>query len=311
MDALASLLTGPRARGAFLMRSMMSAPWSIRIEDEAPLTIVLAVTGAAWITPDEGPRLRLGPGDAVVIRGPEPYEVGDDRGTAPQVIIRPGQECVTLDGQDVSDRMGLGIRSWGNSSRPETILLTGSYESVGEISRPLLDALPRSITLTADQQPGPLVEYLTVEIGREAPGQEAVLDRLLDLLLIAVLRSWFVAQADRAPGWYRASTDREIGAVLAMIHDHPADPWTVTSLAAAAGISRATLARRFGSLVGQSPMSYLAGWRLALAADLLHDPDRTLDSIARQVGYGSAFALSTAFKRRHGVSPSAFRARAA
>lgn len=90
---------------------------------------------------------------------------------------------------------------------------------------------------------------------------------------------------------------------LRMLHNNPAHPWTLADLAAACGTSRATLARRFAELVGEPPMSFLAGWRLSLAADLLRKPDATIGAVARQVGYGSPFALSTAFKRFHGVSP--------
>lgn len=50
-------------------------------------------------------------------------------------------------------------------------------------------------------------------------------------------------------------------------------------------------------------MSYLTNWRLALAADLLREPDATIASVARRAGYGSPFALSAAFKRVRGVSP--------
>ena len=66
---------------------------------------------------------------------------------------------------------------------------------------------------------------------------------------------------------------------------------------------RAALARRFTDLVGEGPMSFLTGWRLALAADLLREPDATVAAVAHEVGYGSAFALSTAFKRVRGVTP--------
>jgi AraC-like DNA-binding protein len=84
----------------------------------------------------------------------------------------------------------------------------------------------------------------------------------------------------------------------------------VASLAAETGVSRATLARRFHELVGESPMSFLTTWRLALAADLLLEPGATVGSVARQVGYGTAFALSAAFKRVRGVSPRQHRAAA-
>ena len=114
-----------------------------------------------------------------------------------------------------------------------------------------------------------------------------------------------------APGWYRAHGDPVVGPALRLLHHEPARPWSVESLARETGVSRAALARRFAELVGEPPMSFLTGWRLALAADLLRDPDATLAAVARQVGYGSPYALSTAFKRVRGVSPREHRAVAA
>ena len=84
MDAVAGLLDGPRARGAFLLRSSMDPPWSLRIEDEAPLTIVALVRGTAAVVPDAGEVVRLGAGDVAIVRGPEPYTVADDPATAPR-----------------------------------------------------------------------------------------------------------------------------------------------------------------------------------------------------------------------------------
>ncbi len=75
-------------------------------------------------------------------------------------------------------------------------------------------------------------------------------------------------------------------------------------------MSRAALARRFTELVGQGPMTFLTEWRLALAADLLLEPGATVQAVAPQVGYGSGFALSAAFKRVRGVSPTTHRTRA-
>ncbi|UMG92086.1 helix-turn-helix transcriptional regulator [Nocardioides sp. TF02-7] len=100
-----------------------------------------------------------------------------------------------------------------------------------------------------------------------------------------------------------------MGQVLGLMHGRPAHPWTVGSLADAAGISRAALARRFTDVMGEPPMAYLTGWRLALAADLLSDPEATIASVARQVGYSTPFALSAAFKRERGMSPQQYRLR--
>jgi AraC-like DNA-binding protein len=91
------------------------------------------------------------------------------------------------------------------------------------------------------------------------------------------------------------------------MHESPGEPWTLATLAGRAGVARTTLATRFTGLVGEPPLSYLTEWRMALAADLLTDPDATVARVARQVGYADAFSFSAAFKRVQGVSPSGHR----
>ncbi|GAA3210694.1 AraC family transcriptional regulator [Actinocorallia longicatena] len=304
MDALAGLLDGPRARGAFLLRSVLSPPWSMRIQDRAPLTVVAVVQGHAWIVRGDADAVRLGKGDVAIVRGPDPYLVADSPGTEPQIIIHPGQACTTVDGESLAQAMDLGLRTWGNDPFGETVMLTGTYETAGEISGRLMAALPGLIVLPADSWESHLIPLIREEIGRDEPGQEAVLDRLLDLLLIAIVRTWFARPGTPAPGWYRAQADAVVGRALRMLQNNPAHPWTVELLAGEIGISRAALARRFTDLVGEPPMTFLTGWRLSLAADLLLDePAATLEAVAARVGYGSAFALSAAFKRVRGISP--------
>jgi AraC-like DNA-binding protein len=261
------------------------------------------IRGEAWVVPDSGDAVRLGPGDIAVIRGPEPYTVADDPATPPQIVIHPGQHCATPDGVPMAQAMDLGVRAWGDSPDGPAMLVTGTYQLEGEVSRRLLEALPTLLVLPEDAWDCPLIPMLAGEIVKDHPGQEAVLDRLLDLLLIAVLRTWFSRPEAEAPAWYRAHTDPVVGRALRMLHNNPAHPWTVANLASEVGVSRAALARRFADLVGEPPMTFLTGWRLALAADLLREPDSTVGSVARQVGYGSAFALSAAFKRVRGMSP--------
>ncbi|NGO09178.1 AraC family transcriptional regulator [Streptomyces sp. HC44] len=310
MDALAGLLEGPRARGAFMIRACFDPPWCLRIEDRAPLTVMLMVRGDAWITPDKGERLRLRAGDLAIARGPDPYTCADDPSTVPQALILPGAECFYPDGRSLNGVMDLGVRTWGDRLDGSTVILIGTYTMQGEISGRLLDALPPLLSLTSDEWECPLTPLILEEIVRDEPGQEVVLDRLLDLLVIAALRVWFSRPEAEAPAWYQALADPVVGRVLRLLQDDPAHPWTVASLAVKAGVSRAALARRFSELVGEPPMTYLTGWRLALAADRLRDTDETIGAIARQIGYGSAFALSSAFKRVYGVSPQEHRTRA-
>ncbi|MFV2112479.1 AraC family transcriptional regulator [Micromonospora sp. LOL_025] len=302
MDPLSGLLEGPRARGAFLLRSMLDPPFALRIEDRAPLTVVGLVRGAAWVVPDDGGPAALGPGDVAVLRGPDGYLVADDPATPPQVVVHPGQRCTTLRGEPLAEATALGVRTWGTGADGCTVLLTGTYQLPGELGRRLLTALPPLLVVGGEDRSGPLVSLLADEVTRDAPGQEVVLDRLLDLVLIAALRTWF-ARPGAAPAWYVAAADPVVGPALRLLRDDPARPWTVAALAAEVGVSRAALARRFTQLVGEPPMTFLTGCRLALAADLLREPDATLGAVAREVGYGSPFALSSAFRRVHGVSP--------
>jgi AraC-like DNA-binding protein len=303
MDALGGLLRGPRAEGAFLLRSVLDPPWSMRIQDEAPLTLMAVVRGEAWVVPDTGDPARLGPGDVAIARGPDPYTVADDPATPPRVVIHPGQHCTTLAGEDLAQAMDLGVRTWGHDPAAATMMLTGTYEHRREISERLLEALPPLLVVPRHTWDSPLVPLLADEIVKDEPGQEAVLDRMLDLLAIGALRSWFARPDTDTPRWYEAHSDPVVGHALRLLHHNPAHPWTVATLASEVGVSRAALARRFSDLVGEPPMSYLTEWRIALAADLLREPGSTIGAVAQQVGYGSPFALSTAFKRVRGVSP--------
>jgi AraC-like DNA-binding protein len=309
VDAVVGLLDGVRARGAFVLRMMMDPPWSMSIKDEAPLTLICQTHGRAAIVGESSGTVWLGPGDVALTRGTEHYVFADDPATKPMVVIHPGQRCTTLSGDDLRFEMSLGVRTWGNSQSGATRSVICAYEGRSEVSTRLLDALPPVLILHTDEWDTPLVNLLAAEAGHEGPGQEAYLDRLLDLLLIAVLRTWF-DRDENAPTWWHAEHDPVVGPALKLIYNNPEHPWTVANLAAAVGSSRAVFASRFTEQVGEPPIAFLTNWRLALAADLLRLSRSTIAAVARQVGYSTPFALSSAFKRAYGVSPNTHRANA-
>lgn len=287
----------------------MDGPWSISVEDEAPIAVLPVLTGSLWIDPLDGTDpLRLGAGDVVIARGPDRYVASGRPGLAPTVaIVDPGR-CVALDDTMIVETMNLGVRTWGNCADGPDSFLVGNYRTDGEVTRWLLESLPRFAVLPAGEWSTPLLGLLAEEMRREQPGQQAVLDRLLDLLFVSVLREVFAGGGGGAPAWFGAHGDPIVGPVVRLMQDAPGEPWTVASLASRVGVSRALLARRFHEIVGEPPMAFLSRWRMALAADLIAQRDATVTSVAAAVGYGSPFTFSTAFKRRHGLSPRAYRA---
>ncbi|MGI5350321.1 AraC family transcriptional regulator [Streptomyces sp. CA-250714] len=317
MDPLSILLDGARARGTFVLRTILHPPWSVQVRDRAPLNLVAVLRGRPWVLPSAGDPVRLGAGDIAMMRGPDVFTFADDPRTPIQVVVQPGPRRTTAAGEELPEAADMGVRTWVNGERAHedgadgsSALLIGKYSGPGEIATRLLRVLPPLLIIpTADIETA-LVSLLAEETVRNEPGQGLVLERLLDVLLVGSLREWLNRPDADAPAWYRANGDPVVGSALRLIHGDPGHSWTVAALAREAGVSRATLARRFTDLVGMPPMAYLTGWRIDVAADLLVESDATIDTVARQVGYGSGFALSAAFKRARGVSPQRYRAHA-
>ncbi|MFE1908652.1 AraC family transcriptional regulator [Streptomyces gardneri] len=307
MDTLSELLDGVRARGALFRRTAMDGPWSLHFAGGSPLTLATMLRGHAWIVPATGEPVRVGAGDVTVIRGRAPYTIADDPATPPQVVVDATEYCVrgladesAEDNEDNED----------TPDGPGALLLSGAYAGRGEISERLLRALPEVLVVRAADVHPSLPALMVEEITGDSPGRHVMRDRLLDLMLLSTLRTWFDRSEAHAPAWYRVMDDAAVGHALRLLHADPAHPWTVAGLAARTGLSRAALARRFTAQVGEPPMAYLASWRIGLAADLLRGTDATVGSVARQVGYANTFALSVAFKRLRGVTPTEHRAAA-
>jgi AraC-like DNA-binding protein len=307
MDTLTDVLDNIRSSGAIFGRSLMTPPWSIRFADGASMTLVSMLSGHGWVVPDDGEPVPLANRDLAIITGTTPFCLTSDADVrpVPAYVLTEGGACTDASGKPLGDgAFSLGVRTCGTALDAEHALITASYTTEGRIADRLLTALPRVLVVAHDKQRSAPLALFESEIARDEPGQQAVLDRFLDLLLIGVLRDWFALPDSSAPRWYGATADRVVSKALVAMQDDPAAAWTVKSLAQVAQVSRASFARRFMALMGEPPITYLNRWRLCLAADKLSRSDDTVDAIARQVGYSNAYALSAAFKREYGVRPS-------
>jgi len=179
----------------------------------------------------------------------------------------------------------------------------------------LMSALPEIVHLPADVAASDddlqaVAKLLLREAASARTGSELLVPRLIDSLLILIVRTWLERQPLGDPGWLAALRDPQMGRALALIHESPADGWTVGSLAARVGMSRAPFARRFSALVGEPPLSYLTRWRMNVAAHRLRTTAKAAEAIASEVGYQSTTAFNAAFRRLMGLSPGRYRARA-
>lgn len=306
MDPLSDVLRGVRAQGSLFGRSTLVAPWALHFVDGPPLTLCSVLTGAGWVIPEDRPPEPLRARDTIVMRGPATFTFVDKVDTA-AVQIAYGEHCAAPEHGGTRYRRGWddGGEAPGGGA---TTLIVGAYPVRSEISRRLLDALPVVMRVEGGDTAGPVLDHLAAEVAVDAPGQQVVLDRLLDWLLVCTLREWFDRAGSRQPGWWAAQRDAVAGEALRLLHADPAAPWTVAALAERVGVSRSTLAQRFAGLVGEPPLTYLTRWRMTLAADLLLEQEAAnVAEIAHTVGYADAFAFSTAFKRVRGTSPSEFR----
>ncbi len=283
-DAIAAMRTGRPSSN----RMRVASPWCYRFDayDGAGFHVLLRGTG--WVIPAGGTPIAVAAGDVVLL----PYgsahtlsESREGRGPIPWEQARADPD--------------------GNAD-----LLCGKYRLDHTRAHPVLAELPEVVHVPAHLGRHPelrgAIDLLAAEATGERSGRDAVISGLLDLLLVYLVRAWLDEHAQQ--GWPRALHDREVAAALTALHTDPAAPWRIEDLAARVGLSRATLARRFTALTGQPPMAYLTWWRMTTAARLLRQTDLALPAVAREIGYGSPFAFSHAFKRHFGVTPGHYRA---
>ncbi|MEU8241112.1 AraC family transcriptional regulator [Actinoplanes missouriensis] len=301
MDVLADILAVSGVRGTVGARIEAGGSWGVRWAESADAVIYAVTGGAAWLEVAGRAPLHLLQGDVFLL----------PRGTAHALSSAPGAVIHTCDmsAAEAARQQGDVLRLGDADAR--TRILGAAYRRDPAVSTQVLTLLPDIVHITAgdgDDDLGDTVNLLGKELSRPQLATAVILDRLTDVLLIQTLRVWLQSSPAEADGcWLAALDDPVMSEALGRLHREPARQWTTDDLARELAVSRATLARRFQKVIGQSPGAYLTQWRMDLAARRLRDTDDTVDSIARAVGYTSVYAFSRAFHRARAEPPGRYR----
>lgn len=211
--------------------------------------------------------------------------------------------------REIAEKAYSNVAHHGGGGAPTTIVC-GSMSFDRASLKPITQLLPDFILVKADQAHTAALhntmQALASEMAEQSPGSEVVSTRLAEVLFIQILRANIASGSERNKGWLRAIFDPQIGSALSAVHDKVHSPWTVESIATAAGMSRSAFAARFKELLGQTPLQYVTEWRMQKAMQLLEQRDKKLIDIARSVGYETDAAFIKAFKRVVGTSPGGY-----
>jgi AraC-like DNA-binding protein len=300
-DVVSELLRSVRIRSSVYCRSQMTSPWGFRVEAKDLATFHLVLSGECLLEVAGDDPLQLASGDLVILPTGRAHQVRDDtRSSAP-----PLEEMLAA-----NPMKGWRLQTGGGGAATE--LLCGGFLIEDRDANPLLAALPPLVQMHGlNGKPAAwlaaTVTLLDEEMNTGAPGYEAVVTSLADVLLTQAVRAALLR-----PGAFGASSrsgirDPQIGAALRMIHELPERRWTVDGLAAAVAMSRAAFASRFKEVIGEPPGRYLLKHRLEVAADWLRTSNESLHEIARRIGYESDVSLSKAFRKHFLQSPGAYR----
>ncbi|MEU6379187.1 AraC family transcriptional regulator [Streptomyces sp. NPDC046909] len=303
MDVVSDAISAVHLGHPWSHRLRTSGTWCTRLDPYDGAGFYIVVKGHCWLLTDGSAPTPLGAGDAVLL----------PHGTGHVIADSPVDAAV-------AQKKAVPFERWLAETEPstrsdgyETEMLCGKYWLDCSRMHPLMAELPEVVHLPSrvgsHLELRAAIDLLSGELDEMRPGSCVALPSLLDLLLVYMIRAWMT----EAPSgvWPRVLGDPVTAAALRALHSNPAAPWSNDRLAAEAGVSRPTLARRFTTLVGRPPMAYLTWWRVIRAAILLRDTPDTLATIADRVGYGSPYALSHAFQREFGITPGRYRAQAA
>jgi AraC-like DNA-binding protein len=302
MDTLSLILHDIRLDGAVFREAVLAAPWALQLHTPGVTSFHIVTRGTAWLLRDGAGALKLQPGDIVLLPAGIRHRVVDEPDSrAPPLDLLP----------EIGRLQPLPLQAGGSGA--SSGLLSGCFRFDVDLARPLIAALPDIIHLRSIAGTPPPwlrigLQFIAEETGKPLPGQQVILNRVADILLVEALREHVTSLPEGAGSWLLALRDHALSSVLAAMHRQPEREWTVPELADVAHLSRSAFAERFAAVMGQPPLSYLTEHRMRLAAWKLAHSNLPVGRIAAQVGYASETAFSQAYKRHFGQPPSKARA---
>ena len=326
-DTLSDLLRGVRLRGAIFFNLECVDPWVAETPRSSEIIpgIMPGVdhlmpfhgiaSGSCWAGVVGEETVRLNEGDVVLFPQGDHHVMSSAPGMraarvehAIYFAPRPPQLPFSL---TITNQGGTTARLDGGG-REETRVVCGYLGCDAKPFNPLLASMPRVLRMPglAAERNSWIASFLrsaVQESNRKQPGGEAVLERMSEMLFVEVLRQYADTLTPDQTGWLAGMRDPAVGRALALMHERPAEPWTLERLGEQAAVSRSTLHERFVHFIGQPPMQYLTQWRMQLATGWLRNTDAKVIDVALEVGYENEAAFSRAFKRAVGTSPGAWR----
>jgi AraC-like DNA-binding protein len=315
MDVLSEVLKVVRLEGAVFFNGEFSAPWCFRssapamaphLSAEARNLIIFhfLTEGRAYARLPEGHREELAAGDIVIVPHGDAHFLGNG---SPERPVDSAQAFA----KNLAE--GLKLARFGGGGEI-TRFVCGYMAYDPRLSEVFLAGLPKMFKVRVASEPSgrwleSSVRFAVGEAGEASAGSGLVLAKLAEVLFVETLRRYIVALPPDRVGWLAGARDPVIGRALALLHEEPARAWTISDLARCVGSSRTRLADRFRHFLGESPMGYLARWRLKLGAEILESTEDTVAAVAAAVGYGSEAAFNRAFKREYDCPPAQFRRR--
>jgi AraC-like DNA-binding protein len=301
MDSLSLILDDMHFEGVVFAPTLNTAPWAWSLSTPGLACFHMVTAGEAWLVREGHDPVLLQTGDLIVLADGARHRIQDK----PQTIAVPHD---LLPGMALSE---LTPRPHGGGGAP-CLLISGHARFDIDMAAPLVAALPPLMRVQGQGEAPPPwlgigLQFLAQEVASARPAQQAIINRLGDILFMECIREHVEQVPEGSGNWLAALKDRALSSALACMHREPRRNWTVPELAQQACLSRSAFADRFTQTLGEPPLTYLTHHRMRLAARQLSRSTQSVSKVADLVGYASEAAFSQAFKRVYGVSPSAWR----